>query len=365
MDGLYIPETRVLKKKNIHILIEMTTMKNNLFLIFLILQCATAVFGQVTPKYLTDRIYTADPSTHVFEGKIYIYPSHDIKTDALSGANGDHYNMKDYHVFSMDSINGKVTDHGAAMKLEDISWASRQLWAPDCAYENGLYYLYFPAKDRNDIFKIGVATSKSPTGPFKPQKNPIIGSYSIDPAVFKDNNGKFYLYFGGISGGQLQRYRNNKLVDCGKEPQEGPALTPKVAMLDKNMLDFAEEPKDVVILDENGTPLQADDHQRRFFEGVWMHYYNGKYYLSYSTGNTHNLCYAIGDNPCGPFTYKGVLLTPVTGWTTHHSIIEINSKWYLFYHDTKESGVNYLRQVKYRELKYNKDGSIVEMNGKD
>lgn len=340
-------------------------MKTIFLLITGAILCTTNSIGQVSPQYLVDDIFTADPSVHVFENKIYIYPSHDIKTDAASGANGDHYDMKDYHVFSMDSMNGRVTDHGAVLKLEDIPWASRQLWAPDCAYKDGLYYLYFPAKDKNDVFKIGVAISESPTGPFTPQKNPIIGSYSIDPTAFKDTEGKFYLYFGGISGGQLQRYRNNNLIDCGNEPEEGAALSPKIALLDNNMLEFAETPRDVIILDENGNSLQIGDHARRFFEGVWMHSYNGKYYLSYSTGNTHNLCYAIGDTPYGPFTYQGVLLTPVHGWTTHHSIIEISGKWYLFYHDTKQSGVNYLRQIKYRELKYDDDGSIVQMNGKE
>ena len=76
-----------------------------------------------------------------------------------------------------------------------------------------------------------------------------------------------------------------------------------------------------------------------FDEGeTWMHKYNGKYYFSYSTGDTHFLCYAIGDNPYGPFTYKGVILTPVIGWTTHHSIVEYKGKWYLFHHDSVPSG---------------------------
>ena len=87
--------------------------------------------------------------------------------------------------------------------------------------------------------------------------------------------------------------------------------------------------------------------------------------MPYSTGNTHNLCYAIGDNPYGPFTYAGVLLSPVNGWTTHHSIVQIDGKWYLFYHDTQNSNVNYLREVKVRELKYNLDGTIIKMEGKD
>ena len=79
-----------------------------------------------------------------------------------------------------------------------------------------------------------------------------------------------------------------------------------------------------------GRPIKADDHERRFFEAAWLHKYQGRYYLSYSTGNTHLLVYAIGDNPYGPFTYQGVMLTPVIGWTTHHSIVEYKGEWYLF-----------------------------------
>ena len=93
-----------------------------------------------------------------------------------------------------------------------------------------------------------------------------------------------------------------------------------------------------------------------------MHKYNGKYYLSYSTGDTHLLVYATGDSPKGPFTYRGVILTPVVGWTTHHSIVEFDGKWILFYHDAKLSGgVSHKRTVKFQELEYNEDGSIVKM----
>ena len=79
-----------------------------------------------------------------------------------------------------------------------------------------------------------------------------------------------------------------------------------------------------------------------FFEASWMHKYNGKYYFSYSTGDTHLLCYATGDNPYGPFTYQGVILQPVVGWTTHHAIVEYKGKWYLFHHDCVPSGGNHL-----------------------
>lgn len=317
------------------------------------------------PRYLFPKDYMADPSAHVFEGKIYIYPSHDWESGVEENDNGDHFNMKDYHVFSLEDVeNGEITDHGVVLKVEDIAWAGRQLWDSDVASKNGNYYLYFSMKDKNDIFRLGVAVSNKPYGPFIPQENPIKGSYSIDPCVFEEN-GQYYIYFGGIWGGQLQRYRNNKALECAALPADNePALCAKVARLGDDMLGFDEEPRDVVILDENGNPLTQGDTDRRFFEASWLHKYNGKYYFSYSTGDTHYLCYAIGDNPYGPFTYKGVILTPVVGWTTHHSIVEYKGKWYLFHHDSVPSeGKTWLRSMKVVELEYNPDGTIKTIEG--
>lgn len=318
-----------------------------------------------TPRYLVKDLYTADPSAHVFNGKIYIYPSHDIESGIPENDNGDHFDMRDYHVFSMDDIDGEVTDHGVALDVKDIPWSGRQLWAPDAACKNGKYYLYFPLKDKNDIFRIGVAVSDKPEGPFVPQSDPIKGSFSIDPAVLEDNENDYYIYFGGLWGGQLQRYRDNKAIEnpCFPADEES-ALHARIAKLSDDMLEFAEEPRDVVILDENGEPLKAGDNDRRYFEGPWMHKYNGKYYFSYSTGDTHKLCYAIGDNPYGPFTYQGVILTPVVGWTTHHSIVEFKGKWYLFHHDSVPSGgKTWLRSIKVVELEYNEDGTIKTIDG--
>ena len=319
------------------------------------------------PRYLVGHMYTADPSAHVYDGKIYIYPSHDVDAGIPENDLGDHFDMRDYHVFSMESVDGPVTDHGIALDKKDIPWAGRQLWAPDAACKDGKYYLYFPLKDQNDIFRIGVAVSDKPEGPFIPEANPIKGSFSIDPAVLDDGDGSFYMYFGGLWGGQLQRYRNNKAIECGHEPADDePALCARVARMTGDMLEFAEEPRDVVILDENGEPIKAGDHERRYFEGPWMHKYNGKYYFSYSTGNTHLLCYAVGDSPYGPFTYQGVILTPVVGWTTHHSIVEFKGKWYLFHHDSVPSGgKTWLRSIKVVELEYNDDGTIKTLQGTD
>lgn len=334
-------------------------------LILLLIAFAKDSYGQGVQKIdpLVKHIFTADPSAHVFNKKIYIYPSHDIETNIAQADDGGHFNMKDYHVLSMERIGGKVTDHGVALDIRQIPWVGRQLWAPDVAFKNGTYYLYFPAKDKNDVFRIGVATSNSPEGPFKPKSEPIPGSYSIDPAVFTDTDGQSYMYFGGIWGGQLQRWFTGKYdeslkTDLGKDHEDKPALSAKVVKLSDDMLSFDETPKDVVIVDKTGKPLLGKDHDRRFFEGAWMHKFKGKYYFSYSTGDTHFICYAVSDNPYGPFEYKGVVMKPVSGWTTHHSIVEIDSKWYIFYHDAEISGKTHLRNVKVRPITMRDDGSI-------
>jgi len=309
---------------------------------------------------LVTHIYTADPSAHVFEGRLYVYPSHDIDAGIPFDDEGSHFGMEDYHVLRMDSPDGDAVDCGVALHVRDVKWAQRQMWAPDAATKDGKYYLYFPAKRSDGVFQIGVAVGDRPEGPFQPQPEAIEGSYSIDPAVFTDEDGESYMYFGGLWGGQLQKYRDNVREQAHVEPADHePALGPKIARLRGDMLEFSEAPREVVILDEHGAPLKAGDHDRRFFEASWMHRFGGKYYFSYSTGNTHLLCYAVGDSPYGPFTYQGNILTPVVGWTTHHSIVEFDGQWFLFYHDSILSGgVTHLRSIKVAPLHHDADGRI-------
>lgn len=328
----------------------------------------------MSPPLIT-HLYTADPSAHVFNDRVYIYPSHDRETDIEFNDNGDQYDMADYHVFSTSSLDADpttqsydVTDHGVVLRTEDVPWASKQLWAPDAASKNGKYYLFFPARDKEGIFRIGVAVGDAPEGPFAADPAPIPGSFSIDPASFVDEDNEAYLYFGGLWGGQLQCYQdgNDKFDASWTGPKESAgadkfALSPKVARLSADMRAFAEPPQDLVILaPETGEPIRADDHERRFFEAAWMHKRNGTYYFSYSTGDTHFLVYATSSSPLGPFTYAGRILEPVLGWTTHHSIVEFQGRWWLFHHDCELSkGVNHLRNVKVKEIFYDAEGKIV------
>jgi hypothetical protein len=299
-------------------------------------------------------MYSADPSAHVFDGKLYVYPSHD-QDNAPNG----NFNMIDYHVYSL-AVTNQFVDEGMILSVNDVPWTKQYMWAPDAAYKNGTYYFYFPAKGQDGIFHIGVAEGPSPTGPFTPEPQYIEGSFSIDPAVLVDDDGQAYMYFGGLSGGQLECWKTGSYDASCQGPFGGAALGPRAAKLSDDMKSFSGTPAEVKILDASGNALTAFDETRRFFEGPWVHKYNDKYYLSYSTGTTHLLVYAMADNPMGPYTYKGLLLPDhASGWTTHGSIVEFQGKWYLFYHDSTCSGGQTERRcVKIADLNYNPDGTI-------
>ena len=335
------------------------------------------------PRYLFPNDYMADPSAHVFNERLFIYPSHDWDAGECFDDDGGHFQMKDYHALSFNDIeNDEATDHGEILHVNQVKWAEKQMWDNDVVEKDGKYYLIFSAKGYDGVFRLGVAIAKKPEGPFIPQEHPIRGSFSIDPCVFKDDDGEIYCFFGGLWGGQLQWWQSlpsghaaipgkygddNGLIDLGPAPDhktqlfakpDSPAIPSLVVRMSDDVLQFAEAPRPVLILDKNGKPLRASD-PHRFFEASWMHKYNGKYYFSYSTGDSHYLCYAIGDSPYGPFTYQGVILDPVVGWTTHHSIVKYQGQWYLFYHDCVPSNdITHLRSLKVQRLFYNEDGTI-------
>lgn len=302
--------------------------------------------------------YLADPSAHVFAGRMHVYCSHDVEAGIEFSDSGDHFGMTDYRVLVQDHPGAPAADVGPVLHVDDVPWADRQMWAPDAAEVDGTYFLYFPAKTADGVFRIGVARAEAPTGPFVAEPEPIPGTYSIDPAVFADD-GAHYLYFGGLWGGQLQQYRDDVRDPDGQVPApDAPALGPRVARLADDMLTLAEPTREVVILDETGAPLLEGD-PRRYFEGPWVHTAAGRYWLSWSTGDSHLICYGVGDSPYGPFTYAGVVLPPVVGWTSQHSICRWGDRWFLYYHDAVASGGRtHLRSVKVTELTVAADGHI-------
>jgi arabinoxylan arabinofuranohydrolase len=169
--------------------------------------------------------YSADPSAHVFEGRMYVYASHD-RDDARE------FDMIDYHVYSSDDMEN-WRDYGVVLRLQDIHWAKSHLWAPDCGYRNGKYYLYFPAQDAKGVFRVGVAVGNSPSGPFVDSGRPIPGVQGIDPSIFTDSDGQAYLIW-AASG--------NRVLMATMKP---------------NMLEL------------DGTPKQVDGAVN-FFEGPWI-----------------------------------------------------------------------------------------------
>lgn len=270
-------------------------------------------------------LFTADPSAHVFNGKVYVYTSHDLN-------NAQGFNMRDYHVFSSSDMK-TWHDHGIILDVDDVHWAKEYMWAPDCAYKNGTYYFYFPAKSYDGEFKIGVATSTSPSGPFKAEAEPMKGSFSVDPAVFVDADGQAYMYWGGAGmGGQTTAW---------------------VAKLDSTMKQFDGEPQRIVGADY-------------WFEACWMSKIGNTYYLSYSTGSNHPeypgssaIAYATSDNPMGPFNYRGIVNGYVSGWTNHQSMVEYKGQSYFFYHNADLSGGNTTkRSVCADYLHMNDDGTL-------
>ncbi|WP_205461848.1 family 43 glycosylhydrolase [Mangrovibacterium lignilyticum] len=281
--------------------------------------------------------FSADPSARVFNGKVYVFPSHDIPTPSEKPGRKDWFCMEDYHVFSSENLTD-WTDHGVIVSQENVPWVdstSYSMWAPDCIERNGKYYFYFPANtkvvDANGRkgFGIGVAVADKPEGPYLPQSTPIEGVHGIDPNVFIDKDGQAYLYW---SMGRIF-----------------------VAKLKENMLELDSEPMAIANLPEKGLK-----------EGPYLFERNGIYYLTFPhVENTiERLEYATADNPMGPFTMKGVIMDelPMNCWTVHQSVINFQEQWYLFYHQNEYSPkFDKNRSVCMDSLSFNPDGSICKV----
>jgi arabinoxylan arabinofuranohydrolase len=280
----------------------------------LVLTC----FAAHAANPIITHIRAADPSAEVWpDGKVWIYASHD-QDDAT-----DYSSMDGYHAFSSsDMVNW--TDHGEILHSRDVSWGIASggfMWAPDAAYKDGTYYLYFPHKDAGGQWRIGVATSLRPEGPFTDVGNYIQGTSFIDPTCFIDDDGEAYLYWGHH----------------------------KVAKLKSNMIELAESPRTV----DYGTT--------GFQEGVYMHKRNGIYYFSWSRWQSPDAGghYSTGTSPYGPFTYRGKMASGPPGAQDHHSIIEYCGQSYYFYHvGNYNGGSSFRRNTCVEYLTYNPDGTI-------
>ncbi|MCA6514324.1 MAG: family 43 glycosylhydrolase [Chitinophagaceae bacterium] len=314
----------------------------------------------INGQSLINQRYTSNPAVRVFNEKTYIYCTQDLDVGISPNKFGDHFAMRDLWVYTLGEINGKAKEIGQVLDIKQIPWGSRQLGASDITYHKGKYYLYFALKDKNDVFRIGVATADSVRGPFLAEKNPISRAYSSDPSVFQDDDGTFYLYFGGTQIGQLHQWENNVYRPNAEERVgEQYALLPRMARLSADMKQLAEVVSEIKIVDTNGELLEAKNNKKRFGEATWVHKYNGQYYLSYSTGDRRLIAYAVGNSPYGPFTYRGVLLETSVGGGSRHSIANIKGGWYLFYHDAQISGAPNLRNIYMKQIAHLPNGDLI------
>lgn len=278
--------------------------------------------------------FSADPTARVFNGKVYVFPSHDIPTPAEKPGRKDWFCMADYHVFSSENLTD-WTDHGMIVSQNKVAWVdstSYSMWAPDCIERNGKYYFYFPANknaaDSNGRkgFGIGVAIADKPEGPYSPLPEPIKGVNGIDPNVFIDKDGQAYLYWalGNIF----------------------------VAKLKDNMTELASEPTIIDNLPKKGLK-----------EGPFLFERKGIYYLTipHVENKIERLEYAIGEGPMGPFKMAGVVMdeSPMNCWTNHQSFVEYKGQWYLFYHQNAYSPkFDKNRSICIDSLFFNTDGTI-------
>jgi hypothetical protein len=274
--------------------------------------------------------FSADPTARVFGDKVYLFPSHDILAKEGRGRVG-WFCMEDYHVFSSSDLTS-WTDHGVIVSQNKVNWVdstSYSMWAPDCIEKNGKYYFYFPASVKAGSGRgssIGVAIADNPAGPYTPQSEPIKNVRGIDPNIFIDKDGQAYIYWamGNIS----------------------------VAKLNANMLELESDPRVVGELPSQGLK-----------EGPFLFERKGIYYMTYPhvQNKIERLEYATSNNLMGPFKVTGVIMdeSPTGCWTNHHSIIEFNNQWYLFYHENDLSPkFDKNRSVRIDSLFFNSDGTI-------
>lgn len=275
--------------------------------------------------------FTADPTAHVFNNKVYLFPSHDIP--APVGQRQDWFCMEDYHVFSSENLT-EWTDHGVILSQRDVPWGKPDgysMWAPDCVFKNGKYYFYYPNAPREGRgFAIGVAIANQPEGPYTPEKESIKGVGGIDPCVLIDDDGAAYLYWSGmgIRGGRLK----------------------------ENMTEL-----------ENGSQVM-EGLPEGFKEGPFAFKRKGRYYLTFpwvrKDQGTETLAYAMSDSPLGPWQFKGLIMEEHDNrcWTNHHSLVEYKGQWYLFYHRNHYSpNMDKRRSACIEKVSFNADGTIQEV----
>jgi beta-xylosidase len=274
----------------------------------------------------------ADPEAHVFDGQYWIYPTYSAPYDQQTFL--DAFSSRDLVTW---------TKHPHALDTANVAWARRAVWAPSIVQKDGWYYLFFGANDiqsDREVGGIGVARSRTPAGPFTDYLGkPLVGAFHngaqpIDPFVFRDDDGRIYLFYGGWGHCNVVRLSSD--------------------------LRHVERFPDGTTYKEITPP--------GYVEGSFMIKRHGIYYLMWSegdwTGPNYRVAYAMGKSATGPFTPKGVILSQdfhIARGAGHHSVVNVpgTDDWYIVYHRRPlgdDDGDH--RQLAIDRMTFNADGAI-------
>lgn len=344
---------------------------------------------QVYNPFLPLNEYIPDGEPHIFDGRVYLYGSHDKE-------GGYTFCMNDYTAWSAP------VDDLSDWRCEGIIYSAKQdpdhenrhfMYAPDVVRGNdGRYYLYYCM---SGDFGVGgyygpicAAVCDTPAGKYEylgfvqyPDGRPMKRFVCFDPAALNDN-GTIRLYYGTQYLGEstdilrndeeklravMERFnKSREEVLSEEENVNGPCT---VTLMD-DMLTVRDEPRHIIPYETAGTSFEGHE----FFEASSMRKIGDKYYFIYSSQLNHELCYATSDLPDRSFTFGGTIVSNgdigmngrrsedrlnMTG-TTHGSIIEINGQWYVFYHRLTHKS-DYSRQACAERISIAADGSISQV----
>ncbi|MER6093238.1 glycoside hydrolase family 43 protein [Streptomyces bluensis] len=279
---------------------------------------------------IVQTIYTADPAPIVHNDRVYLYTGHDEDGSTW-------FDMRDWRVFSSsDMVNW--TDHGSPLSLATFGWASANAWAGHVVARNGQFYWYVPVTNRaTGRMAIGVAVSNSPTGPFRDALGrPLVENGEIDPAVFIDNDGQAYLYWGNPNLWYVK--------------------------LNSDMVSYAGGPTRIPLTVEGfGRRTGNPDRATLYEEGPWVYRRNGLYYMVFAANCcSESIAYSTAPGPTGPWTFRGTIM-PAQGssFTNHPGVIDFRGNSYFFYHNgALPGGGGFTRSVAVERFQYEADGTI-------
>jgi len=278
--------------------------------------------------------YTADPAPMVYNGRLYVYTTHDEDVTV-----SNFFTMNDWRIYStVDMVNW--TDHGSPLSYKSFSWGKGDAWAGQCVPRNGKFYFYVPMNNCCGT-KIGVAVSTSPTGPFTDAIGQAListGSGNIDPTVFIDDDGQAYLYWG-----------NPDLM---------------YVKLNADMISYSGTPTKVSLTTAGFGTRSNTDRATAYEEGPWFYKRGSLYYIVYpADGTPEKISYSTSSGPLGPWTHRGDIMAKESGagssFTNHPGVIDFGGNSYFFYHNgALPGGGGYKRSVCIEQFTYNADGTI-------